>query len=686
MDDEKKTKKQLIEELKELRQCVAELKGFGEEIEQTRVNQEKFTKAFLQNSIPVSITTLKEGRFVDVSDAFLRLSGRKRDEVVGHTSTEIGFITEEQRASFFNELNKRGRIENLEMKVRTKGGALRDGLFNAVMMSISNEKYLLTVMTDMTERKRAEEALHKEKAFAESIIQTAQAIVLLLDTKGHIVSINPYMEAISGHQLKEVQGKDWFSTFLPELDRNRIRELFLNAVDDIQTRGNVNPIVTKDGRELIIEWYDKTLKDEKGNAVGLLAIGQDITDRKRAEAEKAKLETQNRQLQKAESLGRMAGAIAHHFNNQLGVVIGNLEMAIDVMPLGAGPIENLTTAMEASNRAAEMSGLMLTYLGQSFDTHELLDLSETCLQRLPILQAVMPKDLVLETDLPTPGPAISANANQIQQILTNLLINAWEAVGEEGGSIHLGVKTVSPADIPAAYRHPIDWQPQDTAYACLEVADAGCGIAAPDIEKLFDPFFSSKFTGRGMGLAVVMGIVRAHSGVVTVESEPGRGSTFRVFFPVSVEEVPRQPDKVGNDGDVLISTVSPIEMEGGGIVLLVEDEEMLRNMAAAMLTLLGFAVLEAKDGVEAVEVFRQRQNEISCILCDLTMPRMNGWETLTALRKLAPDIPVILTSGYDKAHVMAGDHPELPQVFLGKPYKLKGLRDAIGHALVNKKK
>ena len=208
------------------------------------------------------------------------------------------------------------------------------------------------------------------------------------------------------------------------------------------------------------------------------------------------------------------------------------------------------------------------------------------------------------------------------------------------------------------------------------MTDAGCGIADEDIEKLFDPFFSSKFTGRGLGLPVVLGIVKAHGGAVTVESEPGRGSIFRVFLPVSNEEVPRQQDK----------TTQPLPMEGGGTVLLVEDETMVRNIAATMLKHLGFSVIEAKDGVDAVEVFRQRRDEISCVLCDLTMPRMNGWETLTAMRKLAPDIPMILASGYDEAQVMEGDHPELPQVFLSKPYKHKDLIDAINQAMVGKEK
>jgi PAS domain S-box-containing protein len=384
-----------------------------------------------------------------------------------------------------------------------------------------------------------------------------------------------------------------------------------------------------------------------------------------------------RHLQKAESLTRMAGAIAHHFNNQLGAVMGNLELAMIALPRGAGAAENLTEAMQAARRAARVSGLMLTYLGQTRGKREPLDLSETCRRSLPMLQAAMPKDLVLETDLPSPGPTISADANQIQQVLTNLCTNAWEAAGDGRSAIRLIVKAVSAADIPAAPRFPLDWQPQEAPYACLEVADTGCGISEKDIEKLFDPFFSTKFTGRGLGLPVTLGIVRTHGGVITVQSEPGHGSIFQVFFPVSAEAVPRPPEKTAGTPEA--------KVKGGGTVLLVEDLDMMRNMTKSMLALLGFSVLEARDGVEALEVFRQRQDEIRLVLCDLTMPRMDGWETLTALRKLAPGIPVILSSGHNEARVMAGEHPTLPEAFLSKPYGFKELRDAIASALASKK-
>jgi CheY-like chemotaxis protein len=316
---------------------------------------------------------------------------------------------------------------------------------------------------------------------------------------------------------------------------------------------------------------------------------------------------------------------------------------------------------------------MLTYLGQTHAQHEPLDLSEVCRRSLPLLRAAMPKDMVLDAELPTPGPAISANANQLQQVLTNLVTNAWEA-GVEGRVVRVTVKTVFPAGIPASHRFPIDWRPHEAvSYACMEVVDEGSGIAAKNIEELFDPFFSSKFTGRRLGLSVVLGIVRAHVGAVTVETAPGRGSIFRVFLPVSAEKVLRQPDQAAQFP----------ELDEGGTVLLVDDEPMVRKVGESALMSLGFTVLLAKDGVEAVEIFRQHRDEVRCVLCDLTMPRMNGWETLLALRKLAPGLPVILASGYDKADVMAGDHPELPQAFLSKPYQFQGLRDAIVRALVH---
>jgi two-component system, cell cycle sensor histidine kinase and response regulator CckA len=301
-------------------------------------------------------------------------------------------------------------------------------------------------------------------------------------------------------------------------------------------------MVKMDGASFWVRLEAVAAIDTDGAPVSRVLIS-DITDKKRVESEAAILEAQNRQLQKAESLGLMAGAIAHHFNNQLQVVIGNLELAIMNLPPESYAVHNLADAIKASNRATEVSSLMLTYLGQSPGKHKPIDISETCRRSLILLRAAAPNSTLLRTDFPYSGPVVLANAGQIMQVLTNLVTNAWESADNSRVDIGLTVKTVSQSKILALKRFPIHWQPRNPAYACLEVSDAGCGIAEKDFEKIFDPFFSTKFTGRGLGLSVVLGIVRAHHGAVTVESKLNQGSIFRVFFPVSAEEVSQQPDK-----------------------------------------------------------------------------------------------------------------------------------------------
>ncbi len=321
-------------------------------------------------------------------------------------------------------------------------------------------------------------------------------------------------EAVTPESLREVQKR-----LAEELQRNGETgvDLDRSVVIDVE-------YYRKDGSTVWMENRVQAIRDSERCITGMFGVSRDITERKQAEAERAALEAQNRQLQKAESLGRMAGAIAHHFNNQLQAVMGNLEMAIGDLPQAGGPVEALAEAMKAAHRAARVSGQMLTYLGQTPSKRNPLDLSEACRLGLPMLEAAMPKDMVLETDLPTHGPAIRANTNQMQQVLTHLVTNAWESMAEAGGVIYLSVKTAHAEGIPATLRFPINWQPKEKAYACLEVRDSGPGISEQDIEKLFDPFFSTKFTGRGLGLPVVLGIVKAHGGAITVESGGGTGS------------------------------------------------------------------------------------------------------------------------------------------------------------------
>lgn len=262
------------------------------------------------------------------------------------------------------------------------------------------------------------------------------------------------------------------------------------------------------------------------------SLEREIVGHKLAEAENRKLEAHNLQLQKAESLGRMAGAVAHHFNNELHAVLMGMELAIEELPEGAMASESLRLAMDSARKAAEVSNLMLTYLGQMTVPRQALDLVRTCSEALPALIALLPQGLRIETNFQGAMPTLPADPEQVQRILANLVTNAWEAYGDCTGVIRISLFTAPAECIPLQRRFPVDFRPKDTSYVCLSVEDCGCGIPEGVFSTLFDPFYSSKFPGRGMGLAVVLGIARSMDGVVTVQSEVGKGSTFRVFVPV----------------------------------------------------------------------------------------------------------------------------------------------------------
>ena len=612
-------------------------------------------------------------RITRFNHAFESLTGRSEAEVRGQ-SLELLFppaLVESSMALIRGTLSGE-RWEVVEIKIQHRDGSERTVLWNsATLFATDGQTPLATIAQgqDITERKRMEEVLRESEARLRAITDSAQDAILMMNPEGCISYWNPAAERIFGYTSAEAIGQNLHSLLAPpryhEAQQAALPQFWQNGQGPAVGKTTDMEGRRKDGQEVSVQLSLSAIQIEgRWHAVGIL---RDITERKRAKAAKEEMEAQNRQLQKAESLGRMAGAIAHSFNNQLAAVIMNLELLQQELPPNAGSGLDLSRALQSARAAASISTQMLVYLGQSHVQREALDLSEACRQSLPLLEAAIPHNVVLKTDLPAPGPVIKANANQIQQVLTSLITNAWEASSRPQDGIRVTVKLAPATEISAAHRFPVGWQPQDSAYACLEVADSGRGIAAGDIENIFDPFFTSKFTGRGLGLAVVLGIVRGYDGGITVESEPGQGSVFRVFLPVSAASVPQKPIRVAP---------APKTADCGG-VLVVEDEPPLRATVTRVLQRVGYTVFAAADGVEAVELFEQHREEIHCVLCDLTMPRMGGWETLTALRKLAPRIPIILSSGYDDAKVMEGQHTELPQAFLRKPYELKALFDLV---------
>ncbi|MCF8039703.1 MAG: PAS domain-containing protein [Desulfohalobiaceae bacterium] len=288
-----------------------------------------------------------------------------------------------------------------------------------------------------------------------------------------------------------------------------------------------NEIKFPDGR-----WWHIVIDPiDSGLAVKIVS---DITQRKQAEAEKEQMQARQYEHRKSESLNRMAGAIAHHFNNQLSVIQGNLELAMSDVTADSGITQNLIQAMQAAKRSAEISRMLLNFLGWNPGGMELLDLSKVCADHLAKFKKTLPPDLSLELELREPGPLVQNNVQNLQLILFSLISNAHEALDDPKPPLTVATKTISAEDIPGQAKwFPIDWRPNQNRYACLEVTDRGCGIDPDDLDKIFDPFFTTKFTGRGLSLAAVLGLVSAADGAVLVQSRVEQGSTFQVLLPLA---------------------------------------------------------------------------------------------------------------------------------------------------------
>jgi len=522
------------------------------------------------------------------------------------------------------------------------------------------------------ELRRTEAALEASRARYFDLYDLAPVGYITLNETGLVLEANLTAARLLGVTRGTLAGQPLSRFILPDdqdsyyLHRRRLFATGVPQVIELRMR-------REDDSEFWARIDATTAPDVEAGAEVCRATVSDISARKQLEDEQRRFERELQRAQKMESLTRMAGAIAHHFNNQLGVVIGNIELSQSVPTIQA---ECLEDALVAARKAASVSGLLLTYLGQSSGNHAPIDLSGACAQVLPMLRAAAPGHVIVETDLPMPGPTVNGNAVQLQLMLTNLVTNAWEAVGGVTSTVRVTLTQVRGDEIPAGRRFAPNWQPADLPYACLSVTDQGYGIDAQDVDKVFEPFYTTKFVGRGLGLPVVLGILHAHNGGLVLNSHrgPHSGSVFQVYLPVSIESVAHPPAPP--------STATAVP-RAARTVLLVEDDELLRRSTSRTLTELGYQVLEAGDGAEGVEVFHRHRDRIELVVCDLTMPHLDGWETLSAIRRVSPSLPIILTSGYDEAHVMADNREELPQAFLAKPFGIEALKHAIRRALTS---
>nr|WP_319494889.1 PAS domain S-box protein [uncultured Desulfobacter sp.] len=470
--------------------------------------------------------------FVEVNDIACKRYGYTYDELMHLSASDItvkpdviGHSSPHCRNNLLK--NKLLVFETCHVK---KSGEIFPVEINSNIFYQNGKPHILAVVRDITDRKKAEEVLRKSEQAFRNLFDNHAAVKLILDPgTGRIIAANKAAEEFYG----------WRCDTLTQMNIDQINTKSFDEIKPLMAKAKKQERICFEFQHRLA---DGSLRDVEVFSSGvemngekyLHSIVHDITEQKKVTKDMEELRIQNWHLKKQESLSRMAGAISHHFNNHLMAIMGNLELSLKLIERGDSPLKHLMKSMDVAQNAAKVNGLMLTYLGKNTSGKMPMDIGKVCRMTMPLLRASLPINIVVEADFPDQGPIIHGNENQIQQLVTNLVTNAAESYQKEG-TIFFSLKTVSSDQIPKKHRFPVDWVPDHENYACIEVADTGCGIEKQNIEKIFDPFFSTKTTGRGLDLPVVLGIAQNNNGVITLESEPGKGSTFRFFAPVEAQ-------------------------------------------------------------------------------------------------------------------------------------------------------
>lgn len=509
----------------------------------------------------------------------------------------------------------------------------------------------LGTFVDVTERKQAEEALREIESRFRQLTDNINEVFWLLDADTRVlVYASPAFERMWGFSLEEAAADPmhWQQAVHPD-DRENVRALVADPPSD--SFSNEFRLQRADGELRWVRNRAFPVRDGEGRIFRYAGIMEDITDRK-------EFERHLQHSQKLESLGVLAGGIAHDFNNLLLGILGNADLALlELSPTSPGR-KYIEDAVKICQRAAELCNQMLAYSGKGKFVIETIDLCGLVQEMSHLLEVSISKKAVLKYNFASNLPAIEGDATQIRQVIMNLITNASDALEEKSGVIVVSTGAMH-CDREYLSETFLDEALEEGDYVYFEVADNGCGMSRETRARVFDPFFTTKFTGRGLGLAAVLGIVRAHHGAIKVYSEQGHGSTVKVLFPVCEQALDMMLD----------NEIVPELVAAGGTILLVDDEEPIRLVGRKVLERAGYAVLTASDGVEAVAVYREYSDTIAAVVLDMTMPHMSGEETFRELRRIRPDVRVLLSSGYSEGEATHRFAGKGLAGFLQKPYR-----------------
>jgi len=605
------------------------------------------------------------GKIVYVSPAYEKIWGRSCESLYESPTSFIDAIHPNDRDRVIDVLDQhRSQVTswNAIYRIVLPDGSIRWVEDRWFPVLDENGKWYLNigVATDITEHKRAEEELLNQKQVLEMIFDNVPAMIALWDTQGHCRYVNRCLRETLGWSLEELGQHNIIEKCCPDPD---YRDYVLNYIASAKGTWSDFSTLTRYGNQIDTSWANLALPD--GSGVG---IGIDITERVRSEEERENLRSQLLQAQKMEAIGTLAGGVAHDFNNLLQIALGYSEILL----VGKNPdhpdYDKLHTINATARRGSDLVQRLMVFSRKGDTRPRSLNLNHEVTQVKKLLERTIPKMIAIELSLESWLPVINADPVQVEQILLNLAINAKDAMPESGGKLTIETRNIT---LDEEYCR-VYLQAKPGQYVMISVSDTGHGMSQETAQHIFEPFFTTKGEGKGtgLGLAMVYGIMKHHEGFINCYSEPGHGTTFRIYFPVVSTELEEDSEQE-----------SAVLQGGSETILLVDDEESLCDIGSQLLTRAGYTVLTATSARDALDLYRNQKSDISLVILDLIMPEMGGKECFQELVNINPQVRVILSSGF----LSDGTYKEARVFgFMGlveKPYNMRELLGMVREVL-----
>ena len=628
-----------------------------------RESEEKYKAIFSNAQVALFRTRISDGKLVEINERYANMAGYSNvEDCMAEFNASDAWTDPNSRNELLRILKEKGSVNDYETEIIRRDGSPIRIVFSATIFP--EQGFLEGSIVDINERKQAEEALRESEEKYRRIFENIQDVYYDASLDGTILEISPSIENVSQYKRKELIGKSLYGIYTNPKERDEFLKLILDKgkVSDFEIS-----LTDKDGSQHPCSITTLLVKDEQNNPIKLVGSMRDISERKQNEEERKKLKAQLQQAQKMEALGTLAGGIAHDFNNLLMAIQGRTSIMLTKKDSSHPDIRHLKGIEDNVESAADLTRQLLGFArGGKYEVKP-TDLNELIKKQNRMFGRTK-KQIAIRGKYQENLWFVEVDQGQIDQVLLNLYVNAWQAM-PGGGDLYLETENVT---LDENYVKPFSIDPG--RYVKISVTDTGTGMDKATREKIFDPFFTTKEMGRGtgLGLASAYGIIKNHGGFINVYSEKGHGTTFNIYLPASEKEVVEEKKSVGDT------------LRGTETVLFVDDEEMIIEVAEEILEQLGYKVLIARSGKEAIEIYEENKEHIDIVLLDMIMPDMSGSDTYDRMKELDPDIKVLLASGYS----INGQATEIMDRgcngFIQKPFKMKELSQKLREILDEK--